>query len=60
MGGLGFMLGGGYEWFIAEQWSLGGVVRMTYGAVETDRSDSERWSYSALAIPEVLFTATYH
>jgi hypothetical protein len=60
MGGLGFMLGGGYEWFIAEQWSLGGTLRMTYGAVETDRSDDERWSYSVLAIPEILFTATYH
>jgi hypothetical protein len=60
LGGLGFMVGGGYEWWIAEQWSLGGVVRMLYGSVQSDRQSGDQWSYKAFAIPEVAFVATYH
>jgi hypothetical protein len=60
LGGLGFMLGGGYEWWVADQWSIGGTLRMIYGATETNRSDDERWTYAGLALPEILFVATYH
>jgi hypothetical protein len=31
-----------------------------YASVETNQDDNERWSYKALAFPELLFTATYH
>jgi hypothetical protein len=60
LGGLGFMLGGGYEWFVGEQWSLGGIARMRYGALETDDDDDERYTFKTLAIPEILFNATFH
>jgi hypothetical protein len=60
LGGLGFMLGGGYEWFVGEQWSLGGIIRMRYGALETDDDDDERYTFQTLALPEVLFSATFH
>jgi hypothetical protein len=60
LGGLGFMLGGGYEWFVGDQWSLGGLLRMRYGALETDNDDDERWTFQTLAIPEILFNATFH
>jgi hypothetical protein len=59
-GGLGFMFGGGYEWWVADQWSLGGILRMVYVSTETSsRDDAERWSYIGFAAPELLFVATY-
>jgi hypothetical protein len=60
LGGLGFMLGGGYEWWVADQWSLGGIVRLMYASVQSDRRESERWNFRAIAVPEILFGATYH
>jgi len=59
-GGLGFMLGGGYEWWVGEQWSLGGILRMVYVSTETSSNAPERWSYIGFAAPELLFVATYH
>jgi hypothetical protein len=59
-GGLGFMLGAGYEWWVGEQWSIGGILRMVYVSTETNGNDNtERWSYIGLAAPELLFVATY-
>jgi hypothetical protein len=60
LGGIGCMLGGGYEWWIGEQWSVGALVRAVYVSVESNRDETDRWSYRALAVPEVLFSATYH
>jgi hypothetical protein len=60
LGGIGGMLGGGYEWWVGEQWSVGALVRGVYVSVESNRDQPERWSYQALALPEVLFSATYH
>lgn len=60
MGGLGFMLGGGYEWWIAEQWSLGALLRFLYVSTESNRDDSEVWMGKGYAFPEILFGATYH
>jgi len=60
MGGLGFMLGGGYEWWIAEQWSMGGLLRFVFVSVESSHDDREVWSAKGFAFPEILFGATYH
>ena len=60
MGGLGFMIGGGYEWWIAEQWSMGVLLRFTYVAVESDHGDAEVWMAKGFAIPEIMFGTTYH
>jgi hypothetical protein len=60
-GGFGFMLGGGYEAWVANQWSLGGMLRLMYASTETNGSDSaNRFKYEAWGVPELLFTATYH
>jgi hypothetical protein len=59
-GGLGFAVGAGWEGFIAKQWSMGALLRLMYASVETNQNDAERWTYRALAFPEVLFSATYH
>ena len=60
MGGLGFMLGGGYEWWIAEQWSLGAILRFLYVSTESNHNDAEVWMGKGYAFPEILFGATYH
>jgi len=60
MGGLGFMLGGGYEWWIAEQWSMGALLRFVYVSVESSHDDREVWMAKGFAVPEILFGATYH
>lgn len=59
-GGLAFALGAGWEGWIGKQWSMGALLRLMYASVETNQDDNERWSYRALAFPELLFTATYH
>jgi hypothetical protein len=60
MGGLGFMIGGGYEWWIADQWSMGALLRLVFVSTESNKDDAERWSGKGLAFPEIMFTATYH
>jgi hypothetical protein len=60
MGGLGFMLGGGYEWWIAEQWSLGALLRFLYVSTESNHNDPEVWLGKGYAFPDILFGATYH
>jgi hypothetical protein len=60
MGGLGFMIGGGYEWWIADQWSLGGILRFLYVSTESNHDDAEVWSAKGYAFPEIMFGATYH
>ncbi len=60
MGGLGFMLGGGYEWWIADQWSLGALLRFLYVSTESNHSDAEVWVGKGYAFPEIMFGATYH
>jgi hypothetical protein len=59
-GGGGLMLGAGYEFWVAEQWSLGGVVRvvMMSGKLENEEDGAEV-NAQAFA-PSVLFVATHH
>lgn len=59
-GGLGFMLGGGYEWWIADQWSLGALLRFVYVSTESNDNEPERWRAKGFAVPEIMFGATYH
>jgi hypothetical protein len=59
-GGFGFMIGGGYDFWVSPQWSFGGLLRVMYGATETNSSDSDHFKYEAFTLPELLFTVTYH
>ena len=59
--GFGAMFGGGYEWFVSEQWSLGILARVQYASPQLSfastsatKLDSSTWS------PALMFGATYH
>jgi hypothetical protein len=59
--GPGFMAGIGYETWIGEQWSMGGVARILYASMEgEDPSDSDEVYDTTVLVPGVLFTLTYH
>jgi len=58
--GPGLVVGMGYEWFIAGQWSLGALLRAS-GALVTG-GDVDRkidWDHAIVA-PALLVTLTYH
>jgi hypothetical protein len=56
--GAALALGGGYEWFLASEFSLGATLRSTLGLSTRAQADgAERTAY---VIPELALTATYH
>jgi hypothetical protein len=58
--GYGSMLGGGYEWWVAEQWSLGVLLRATYYSVTLKGQDSGTKLDVQGFVPSISFAATYH
>lgn len=65
--GFAFMVGGGYEWWVGEQWSLGVLGRIQYfsvsghpdddfGAISADEIDVE----ATFFVPAILLSLTYH
>ncbi len=59
--GFGAMLGGGYEFFVSDQWSIGALARVTYYNVKVKYDTSgEPKSTVSLFVPGILFGATYH
>jgi hypothetical protein len=59
--GLGLMAGVGYEAWVADQWSLGGLIRVIYANATLTAEEDEYEDMSARAfVPGILFTATYH
>jgi hypothetical protein len=55
------MIGGGYEWWIGEQWSLGLLARLQYFNVNghpdsTDDVDVE----ASFIVPALMMSITYH
>jgi len=58
--GAGLVLGSGYEWFIADEWSIGVLGRMM-AAVVTGEDDAEvRWVHGISTTPSLLLSITYH
>ena len=59
-GGVGLMLGVGYEAWVGEQWGLGGLARVLYssGSVTGDDSDESK-DYTG-AVFSLLLTTTLH
>lgn len=53
--GGSFTFGGGYEWWIADQWSLGPILRFTYAAT---KSSDDQWSHRAWS-SALLLGGTY-
>jgi hypothetical protein len=59
--GLGLMAGIGYEAWVADQWSLGGLIRVIYAnATMTAENDDFPDMNASMLVPGILFTATYH
>lgn len=58
--GFGAMAGAGWETWVADQWSVGGVLRLAYyrDSVKADGSDVK--STVSFFAPTVLFVGTYH
>ena len=72
-GGLGLMLGTGYEFWVGEQWGVGALARLVYISASSDNDQGEgdvdvvpfggggeaEWDHSAI-MPSLMFSATMH
>jgi hypothetical protein len=59
-GGGGAMLGAGYEFFVSDQWSIGGLARLLLVSGKLRGSESERDNDGRGFAPAILFGATHH
>ena len=57
--GYGLMLGAGYEWFVADQWSVGLLARMTRGWTHGSTPDGVDLAHDVAGY-SVLLSITYH
>jgi hypothetical protein len=57
--GVGGMLGGGYEWWVADDWGVGVLARFMYASLSATDSDGIDWSHGTLGWALMLST-TYH
>jgi hypothetical protein len=57
--GGGFMVAFGHEWWVAKQWSVGVLGRVS-GALTTEKVAGERYYHVIGSAPAALFTVTYH
>jgi hypothetical protein len=57
--GFGIMLGVGYEWWVAEEWSVGALGRMTRGFGDGDDSASNSWEHDSIGWA-LLMSVTNH
>jgi hypothetical protein len=55
--GFAFMLGFGNEWWVADNWGLGILARLTMGVLGGDDDNKVHWSHTVYS-PAILFTAT--
>jgi hypothetical protein len=53
------LVGVGYEWWLADRWSLGVLGRVTYAAPSGDDDDQTEWQHH-LWLPALLCTVTFH
>jgi hypothetical protein len=58
--GVGGVLGAGYEFWIANQWSLGATARFTYASLTGADPDGNATFSHTLMAPALLMTGTYH
>jgi len=54
------MLGAGYDWWVAEEWSLGVLARTTIAVLRGQDESDVRWLHVAVTSPGLLVTLTYH
>jgi hypothetical protein len=58
--GYGLAGGVGYELWIADQWSIGVLVRAAMFGAEGRDSNGAKWEHVARSLPTLLLTATEH
>ncbi len=58
--GFGEMLGVGYEWFIADQWSIGPIVRLVHYHLRMKGHDTGAKATFDLVSPSLLVGLTWH
>lgn len=58
--GGGLMLGAGYDFWIADEWSLGVLSRTTIAFLRGEDDADRGWTHLALTSPGLLVTLTYH
>ena len=59
-GGLAFGAGAGYDWWIADEWSIGLLGKIVLAGLEDKTSTAERRLVNGIAVPTLMFGATYH
>lgn len=58
--GFAMDLGGGYEWWVGEQWGIGVLGRLSYGSLKWKDSSSDLETKHNVVVPALLLSATYH
>jgi hypothetical protein len=58
--GGGLMFGAGYEWWVADEWSVGVLGRVMGAALFQGDDDGADWIHWVVTVPSVLFSVTYH
>jgi hypothetical protein len=58
--GIAYGLGGGYDWFVGEEWSLGVLGRVIVGAYDVDETSLSSGTHVLVWFPSVLGTATFN
>jgi hypothetical protein len=58
--GGGLVFGLGNEWWVADDWSMGVLGRLTVAALFQEDDQQQTWVHAAATVPSVLFTVTYH
>jgi len=56
--GFGFMVGAGYDWWVADEWSVGALARLLYAWTSGNDRDGVAWSHQTGALA-LLLTVTY-
>jgi hypothetical protein len=56
-GGFGFLVGAGYEWWVADAWGVGVLGQMTFAWLSGEDDAGYNWTHHIIS-PAVLFTAT--
>lgn len=60
--GLGLHLGVGYETFVSEEWSVGGLLRVDTASVDSESSNAVTAPNTSIRLfaPSLVFTGTYN
>lgn len=58
--GAGLMLGAGYDFFVADEWSLGVLARTTVSVLGGEDDASDGWLHVVTTSPGLLVSLTYH